>query len=408
MKRLHFALFLFLISVLSYNCRKEFSATGFGASDTENNVSSPVIATLQGNILDETGQPAGGAQITVGSKIATTNANGYFRIINAALDKNASLVTAIKPGYFKAYRTFNATSAVNQVVIKLIKKTLAGSVNAITGGDIALSNGAKISLPANGVVKESDGLPYTGSINVYAAYIDPTTADINETVPGSFMANDKNNKRVTLKSFGMMAVVLESTSGEKLQIAKDNTAKLTTPIPASLQPAAPSTISLWYVDEKTGLWKEEGIATKNETSYRGEVKHFTFWNCDFSEPAVTISMIVKNSSGFPLIYASVLIKSDTGGIAHGYTDSLGQVSGLVPANENLILQVLDECGAAIYSQNIDPFSQNTNLGNITVGNSTSSIVTIKGTLINCNNTPVSSGYALISYDHLCTKRMSWL
>ena len=164
MKRMHFALFLFLISVLSFNCQKEFSNTGFGTTNTENNLSAPVIATLQGNILDENGQPAEGVQITVGSKTATTNASGYFRIINAALDKNASLVTAEKPGYFKAYRTFNATSAVNQVVIKLLKKTLAGSVNAITGGDIALSNGAKISLPANGVVKES------GWIALYRQY----------------------------------------------------------------------------------------------------------------------------------------------------------------------------------------------------------------------------------------------
>ena len=198
----------------------------------------------------------------------------------------------------------------------------------------------------------------------------------------------------------MMAVVLESASGEKLQIAKNTIARLTIPIPASVQSSAPSTISLWYVDDQTGLWKEEGTATKNGTNYIGEVKHFSFWNCDFGGPAVTISMIVKNSSGFPLVYAGVLIKGDTGEIAHGYTDSSGQVSGLVPPNKNLILQVLDECGAVIYSQNIGPFSQNTNLGNITVGNSTSSVVTIKGTLINCNNVPVSSGYALISYDNI--------
>lgn len=399
MKRLHFALFLFLISVLSFNCNKEFSATNFDTTNTGSNLPAPVIATLQGNILDENGQPATGVQIKAGSKITTTSAKGYFRIVDATLDRNASMVVAEKAGYFKAYRTFNATSGVNQVVIKLIRRTLAGTVNATTGGDITLSSGAKISLPANGIVKEQDGLPYTGSINVYASYIDPTAADINETVPGSFMANDKNDKRVTLKSFGMMAVVLESISGEKLQMTK-GTANLTIPIPSSAQSSAPATISLWFVDEQTGLWKEEGIATKNGTNYTGDVKHFSFWNCDFGEPAVTISMIIKNSSGLPLIYTGVLVKGDTGSIAHGYTDSLGQASGLVPANENLILQILDECGAIIYSQNIGPFSQNTNLGNITVGNSTSSVVTIKGTLINCNNTPISNGYALISYDNM--------
>ena len=189
---------------------------------------------------------------------------------------------------------------------------------------------------------------------MYASYINPTAADISETVPGSFMANDKNNKRVTLKSFGMMAVVLESTSGEKLQIGKGNTAKLTTPIPSSVQSSAPATISLWYVDEQTGLWKEEGIATKNGTNYTGEVKHFSFWNCDFSDPAVMLSMTIQNSKGLPLVYVSVHIEGVDGGHAYGYTDSLGQISGLVPANVGLTLEVLDQCGTAAYSQNIGP------------------------------------------------------
>lgn len=400
MKRIHFAIFLFLFSALSFNCQKEFSSTNFGTGNTENNLPSPIIATLQGNILDEGGQPAPGVQITVGSKISITNATGYFRIINAALDKNASLIIAEKQGYFKGYRTFNATSGVNQIVIKLMKKTLTGSVDATSGGDIALSNGSKISLPAHGIIKGSNGLPYSGSVNVYARYIDPTASDINQIIPGSFMANDKNNKRVSLVSFGMLAIELESASGEKLQIAKDNTAKLTMSIPSSVQSSAPSTISLWYVDEKTGLWTEEGSAIKSGNNYIGEVKHFTFWNCDYSRPAIILSMNIQNSKGLPLIYTSVKVVDDTSGYAYGYTDSLGEVSGLVPANVGLVLQVLDECGSVIYSQNIGPFTQNTNLGAIKVGNSTASIVKVEGTLFDCNNAPVSHGYAIISFDNI--------
>ena len=45
------------------------------------------------------------------------------------------------------------------------------------GGAVTLSNGAKIVLPANGVVKAAGGA-YSGTINVYAAYIDPTSSDI--------------------------------------------------------------------------------------------------------------------------------------------------------------------------------------------------------------------------------------
>src|SRR4051812_7914728 len=128
MKRLHFAPVLILISTFFFNCQKEFSRTGLDTATGGNNLPDPVSATLQGNILDESGQPAAGVRITVGSKTAMTNALGYFRIIDAALDKNASLVSAEKPGYFKAFRSFSATQAVNQVVMKLLKKTLAGSV----------------------------------------------------------------------------------------------------------------------------------------------------------------------------------------------------------------------------------------------------------------------------------------
>ncbi len=404
MKRLPAALLILIISVISFNCQKDLSFTGSGLPNNDNNIKSPVTATLQGNILDESGQPAAGVQISVGLKNTVTNSSGYFRIVDASLDKNASLVIAEKQGYFKAFRTFNATSGVNQVVIKLIKKDMAGTIDAESGGEITLSNGAKISLPAKGVIKESNGAPYTGGINVYTSYINPKSPDINQTIPGSFMANDKNNKRVSLISYGMVAVVLESTSGEKLQIAKDSKAKLTIPIPSSLQSSAPTVISLWYIDEQTGLWKEEGTAAKNGANYEGEVKHFSFWNADFGGPAVYVSMTLKDQSGHPLVYTNVSIITnnginDTSGVAHGWTDSLGQVSGLVPANRNLILQIGDQCGIAVYSQNIGPFSQNTNLGTITIANTSPSIVTIHGKLSDCNNTPVSNGYAIISYDN---------
>src|SRR4030095_4869634 len=113
---------------------------------------------------------------------------------SVVLDKNATLVIAEKAGYFAAYRCFSATSGTNQVVIKLTKKNLSGTVSGTNGGEVNLSNGTKISLPANGVVKASDNSSYTGTVNVYASYIDPTAADILQRVPGSFMANDRNDK----------------------------------------------------------------------------------------------------------------------------------------------------------------------------------------------------------------------
>lgn len=391
-----------MVSMLFFQCQKELGYVG--APDPEIKTPTivtpdPITANLQGNIIDENNQPAAGVNITVGNKTAITDAKGYFRITGASLDKNTSLVVAQKAGYFKGMRVFAATSGTNQVVIKLIKKNLTATVPAASGGDASLTNGSKISLPANGVVVASSGAAYTGDVKVFAAYIDPTATDISATVPGSFTGNEKTRNRVTLSSFGMLAVELESAAGEKLQIKSGAEATLTTKIPGSRASSAPATIALWSVDEQTGIWKEEGTATKQGDSYVGTVKHFSFWNCDQPMNAVNLSLALKDVDSVPIVYAQVRItRSGTGLItqASGYTDSLGQVSGLVPSNEALLLEVIDRCGNVTFSRNLQPLTQNTNLGVVYAASATG-LVTVKGKVLNCAGAVVKNGYAIIHF-----------
>lgn len=403
MYRFHRLSILLFISIFFFQCRKELSYIGAPDPGVPAVITpDPITATLQGNIADENNEPAAGVTINAGTKTVMTNASGYFRITDASLDKNTSLVIAEKAGYFKGYRVFAATSGTNQVVIKLVKKNLAGTITASSGGSATLLNRAKISLPANGVVLASSGSAYSGDINVYASYIDPGASDIAETVPGSFVANDKNGKRVILSSYGMLAVELESANGEKLQIKSGAVATLTSPIPPQTLSSAPATIALWYVDEQTGIWKEEGTATKQGNNYVGDVKHFSFWNCDFPLDAVDLSVTLHNDKNLPLVNVPVKISlSDTGmrSSAYGYTDSLGQVEGLVPANKNLLLEVVDPCDNPVYSQKLSPLNKNTDLGVITIKNTTSSLFTLTGTLLDCNGLPVKNGYAVISFNN---------
>lgn len=395
MQRLFTAILLLGIVILGLNCQKELSFNGPGPV---NNNPNPITATVQGNIKDESGKPAMGVTIKVGNKTATTNARGYFRITNAALDKQTSLVTAEKAGYYKAFRVFGATSGVNQVSIQLLKKTVTGTINSTTGGEISLANGSKVKLAANGVVKKSGG-DYSGQVNVYATYIDPTSSNISEIVPGSFMAIDKNNNRSVLSSYGMLAVELESAGGEKLQVAAGSVATLTTAIPAVLQGSAPATIPLWYVDEQTGIWREEGVATKVGNNYVGDVKHFSFWNCDIPFPNITLSMTLKDPHGLPLVNVPVKLKAASiYGQAYGYTDSLGQVSGAVPSNMPLTLEVLTPCYTVVFTQNIGPFSLNTDLGTI-IASINSNATTVTGRILNCSGAPVSNGVALIVFNN---------
>jgi len=404
MRRIYSALSLLFLSLFFLQCQREVSYVG-GPDNPVGEIvlPDPITAALQGNVFDENGAPAAGVTVQAGSKTAVTDAQGYFRINNASLDKKSAVVTATKAGYFKAYRTFGATSGANNVFIKLIKRTLAGNIDGATGGEVSLSNGSKIALSANGVVNAATGAAYTGQVKVYAAYIDPAAADFDQIVPGSLMADNKDGRRVLLTSYGMLSVELESASGEKLQVKSGSTAKLTTAIPATAQASAPATIPLWYVDEATGIWKEEGSATKNGNVYVGDVKHFTYWNCDLQVPTITFKAKLVTAGGQPLVNTVVNVRPASGnywGYAHGYTDSLGQVTGPVPSNMNLILEVMqfnpNGCYTPIYTQNIGPFTQSTDLGTITVtSTSNNAIITIKGKLVNCSNAPVTNGYAVI-------------
>jgi hypothetical protein len=402
MKKIFRTLLLSSIIIGLANCQKDLSYSNENTTPIVP-ITSPIVASIQGVVVDENGLPANGATVNVGGKTTTTNTIGFFRLTNTNLDKLASVVKVEKSGYFMAYRTFQATAGSNHVGIKLIKKEMVGTVASSAGGTVTLSNGSTILLPSNGVIKKT-GEAFSGTVNVYAAYIDPTKNDIAQTVPGSFMADDKNGKRVILKSYGMLAVELESAAGEKLQIATDKTAQLTAPIPTLLLATAPASIALWYVDEQTGIWKEQGSATKVGNNYVGNVSHFSYWNYDGYLPAITLTCTIKNPNGIPLVNTNVSIIPAVGygGSGHGFTDSEGKISGLVAANQNLIMQVYDNCGNVVYSQNIGPFSQNVNLGDVIANLTYPTLLTISGKLITCDGTPVTNGTAIVFFGNFPT------
>ena len=388
------------ISISFLSCQKEAGSGSPGGGNPATPVNpAPVTGTLTGKVVDNSNNAVAGATVKAGSNTTTTDARGLFRFSNIQLDKYASLVTVEKSGFFKAYRVFSAiANNTNFVKLKLIQKALIGNIDAATGGSVSLPDNSKITLPASGVVVKSNNQAYAGSVKVYAAVIDPTSPDIAQIVPGSFQGNDADNNRVLLKSYGMLAVELEGNSGEQLQIANGKTAKLRFTIPSSLRSSAPGTIPLWSVDETTGLWKQEGTAVKTNDYYEGDVSHFSFWNCDISIPTVYLELTVMTNDG-QLLYTQVKItRVNGGGASYGYTDSSGHVGGLVPKNEALTLEIFSNCNQPIYSQNIGPYSSNTNLGTITVTIPPINSLQITGSAVNCANQPVTNGNAMIYFD----------
>lgn len=367
-------------------------------------VNEKVTASVKGRVVDETGKPLSGVTVKSGIVVTVTDINGYFKFNNIQLNKTDGFVTAELSGYFKGIRTFIPnTTALNYVQIQLIPKIVKGSFAATSGGTVSIQTGATVSLPSNGVVNAASNITYTGTVNVVGAYLDPTAANLASVMPGNLMGVTSTYQRRLLQTYGMMVVELEGGAGEKLQIASGKTATLTMPIPASLQGSAPSSIPLWYFNDSTGLWKEEGVATKQGNNYVGTVTHFSFWNCDVPNNYVTLSMTLKDQNGNPLPFYKVkFTNTNNGQSTWGWSDSSGFVSGAVPLNVTLQMQVYNNCDAVIYSQNIGPFSANTNLGIITVNITNIPTVTFSGAVINCQGYSVTNGYIQILLDGVYT------
>ena len=67
--------------------------------------------------------------------------------------KSAAVVTVNKPGYFKGIKTYIAESGKSAFFrIKLIPKTISGSLNAATGGNVTPVSYTHLTLPTSDLV----------------------------------------------------------------------------------------------------------------------------------------------------------------------------------------------------------------------------------------------------------------
>ncbi len=379
---------LLLLSFLFFGCQKEFSFESGG------NI--PVITngtTVEGRVTDESGMPIYGAAVRAGNRLSQTDKNGMFKIEGAVYTTAETFITVTKGGYFKGSRTFfSRENSNNFLKVKLLRKGIADRIPASGGGDVEVGgNGSTIHFEPNSFATAT-GAVYNGSVLVATQYLDPSSPDIADQMPGDLRGNTTAGTVVGLRSFGMLAVEITDETGQALEIRQGSTATLNVTIPQDRIALAPATIPLWFFNDSTGLWKQEGSAVKNGDAYSGEVSHFSFWNCDDPYEFVKIQAHVVNAAGLAVSGAKVEISSSNGASAYDYTDANGYVDGFVPKNQSLSLQIINTCGQAAYSGSVGPFASETNLGNIII---TQSTITIQGTMVNCAGAPVSDGYVQI-------------
>jgi len=382
-------------------CNKNSDAGSSGNTDPNHiPAEQTVTASLQGRVLDENGLPVQGAAVASGGTTTTTDVNGVFTFKDISMSSRFGFVKVTKQGYFTGSRSIiTNASASNYVSIQLIPRVAKGSFAAATGGTIAVQTGDTVSFTGASVVNAATNAGYTGNVHVFATYLDPTDASLFKYMPGDLRGIGTDGKETGLQSFGMMGVELEGDAGEKLQIAAGQKATLSWAIPASLQATAPATIPLWYFNDSSGRWIEQGTATRQGNSYVGQVGHFSFWNCDAPMGTVNFKVHLKDQHGNPVAYAYIQFQTAGWGTRGGYTDSSGYAQGLIPKGTALLFQVMSDCGNMLAGANVGPALSDQDLGTITVTIDHAEL-TLTGTVVDCYGKLVSNGFVNAYLDGL--------
>jgi len=391
-------LILALIAIV-FSCNKYKDTTpvpGNGELPEEKTVT----ASLQGRVVDDGGQPVADAVVLSGSASTTTDEHGVFVFTNVKMSSRFGFVKVTKDGYFAGSRSILATAgSENFVSIKLIPRAAKGSFAVADGGAVAIQTGASVRFDAASIVDAGTGAAYNGNVHVYASYLDPTAADVSSRMPGDLRGISGDGKETLLQSFGMMVVEMEGDAGQKLQIAGGRKATITMKIPEALKAKAPATIPLWYFNDTTGRWIEQGVAKKVGDQYVGETSHFSWWNCDAPTGAVSFHVRLKDGHGNPVAYTYLQFVTATMGTRGGYTDADGNASGLVPKGETMRMEALNSCGGLYFGVNAGPALTDLEMGTMTVTDDRA-ILTLTGTVVNCNDVAVDSGYVQAIVDGL--------
>ncbi|MCB0661627.1 MAG: carboxypeptidase regulatory-like domain-containing protein [Saprospiraceae bacterium] len=386
---------IFVFGLLVTGCKKDIDTIKYNPVSSIGKVINHDIA---GQILDENNVPLESVEIHIGSKSTKTDANGVFSISDVEVVDQAVYVTASKAGFFKGSKLFIATEGVkDQVRIHLLAKNLAGTYNASQTGATSFES-VNLSFPANAIV-DANGNDYAGDVMVYGNYIDPATDGFLFEMPGDLRAFNTDNEEVVLGSFGMMAVELESPSGEKLQVKEGAKVNISMEVPSHLMAAAPSTIPLWHFDETDGFWKEEGQAVLNGNRYEGEVGHFSFWNCDAPFPVIRLDGTVVSPDGDPVPNIWIRARTSDGLESGGLVRTDGSFVGKFPKDKEITFIIISYCNEVIFEETYGPFSADAILPPFVLDPSLITaieLVNITGQIVDCNGQPVSNGYLKIT------------
>jgi len=382
---------LAIISVALVNCKKEEVEPFKGVQGT----TVYTLKTLSGVVVDETNTPLQGVTVTAHGKSYTTKKDGFFVFEDLSVSGERYIVNFAMQGYFDISRSEALTEEKPaQLRVGMISHTGPNTATttflAQDGGAITDAGGKlNITFPANNFITAS-GVTYTGNVNVFAVYLDPSDNNFTLFSPGGDQSGvNHTGADVKLRAFAGMIVELRDDAGSKLNLNPnvDEDATYDLDIPGAIEASAPSNIEVWSYDDEGGT-KTLSAATPTGTNstasqtggrYRGALGHFSYVGCELayiSTTKVKGHVTDDSGNGVPGVIVSV-------GQIHVITNETGYYERIVPSGVAINVGIFpDYFGTIIPPQNVTPS------GNTTVNLSVPDLVAVTGRFVDCDGNPV--------------------
>ncbi len=355
-----------ILALMISSCHKDQDDKSVITKDSPNVV---IFEQINGNVFGsvkgENNEPIVNATVTIYSSIAQTDKNGVFNFKNIKLDKQGTYIMVEKSGYITASDVvYPQEGNTSHSRITMFRLDNSNTFKSSEGGEIS-SNGVKVSFSPNSIVK-ADGTDYTGKVYVSSKILKATDKNFGDMMPGALRGEDETGKTVVLGTAGMILVELRDNTGAELNIKEGKTAKMEFEVAEADIAHLPEEMPLWYFDESKGLWIEEGKAKLENGKYIGELPHFSWWNLDFPFDPIYMCSTVKYDNGKPGQNLIIQLEADiVFPVSYGWTDNEGKVCGLVPKDEEMVLNVLDPfCHKILYTTTIGPFGEDVTLDDI--------------------------------------------
>ncbi len=336
----------------------------------------PAVTVQTGTVSGQVTSTATGSPVVAGATVrtsagATTSAaDGSFSVAAPVGDRSVVHVEAA--GFAEAFPVARVTtSQTTGLGVRLLPIGVSRSVTVEIGGTVTVPNStAQVTLPANGLVPKNGGAA-AGTVNVSVTPINPAVDP--RLMPGDFTGVSAGGI-TPIESFGALSVDIRDASGTRYTLAAGKTATIRIPL-GTLSADPPDTIPLWFFDETTGLWQQEGAATLDGTGlnrfYTGTVTRISYWNADRAFETVFVSGCLRDSNNQAV--ANQLVSTNG-------TNYSGRATAITAADGTFRVAVRRESLAtlSVVEFNLQTFTFTTVTNVVTVGSST-----IDFTLSNC-------------------------